>query len=180
MITSPFKKKIITAIFSAAFFAVSLGATGAGVQAGFFPALSLNEHGATASNFEASLTGTLRFTRIPVTAGAGLLAGAADNQGLLGLSAFADWWISDIQIENNWNIYAGFGASAALTLATDSKPELRAGARFFVGMNWLFIDNFIEFYVQQNAVPSISMNFSDNSKDFLFFIPIETGLRFHF
>ncbi len=173
-------RKLLLCILTAAFICLSsMHSTGAGFQLGFFPALTVNQDGIKSENFEANVTGTIRCTRIPLVFGTGLTAGSDKGQANFGLSAFADWWISDIQIENNWNFYSGFGASGILKFSSE-EMALTVGPRFFAGSNWLFLDNFLEFYIQQNIVPSLNYNFNDKSEIFRLYLPFEVGLRFHF
>ena len=172
-------KKLITTAFEAGIIMFSVNALGAGVQAGFFPALSMNQNGTTADTFEANITGTFRLLRLPVVMGSGIVAGVEDSQFSLGVSTFADWWAIDYQIENNWNLYSGFGISALLCFSSE-KITLTTGPRFFVGMNWIFTDHFLELYIQQNAVPSMCLNFAADSRQFKLFLPFESGVRFHF
>ena len=162
---------------------MTLHATGAGVQAGFFPAAAISEEGFSAGAAELNLTGTMRFTRIPLTFGAGLTAGCLESGTSIGLSSFADYWISDAQIKDNWNIYTGFGALLSLQYDFEDDWSITAGPRFFAGMDWIFIDNYIEFYVQQNVVPALYLPFSTSlptEKGFLLMFPFEAGVRLHF
>ena len=176
-------KKIatVTALFIL-LISTKLFATGAGIQAGIYPGLFINENSVKVEQFTGRILGTIRFSRIPMTAGFGLEAGKASSDFAYGFTGFADYYALDLQIKNTWNLYSGFGAEANF-LTTDFKNwGMTAGARFFAGMNWLFWDNFMELYIQQNAVPGYAKNLSDSDSKgvFILSLPFDAGIRFHF
>ena len=152
-----------------------LFATGAGVQFGANPGLLINQDTAKLEKFSATATGTLRFSRLPLALGCGFEAGLSSSDFAYGLSGFADYYALDIQLKNTWNLVSGFGLSGSLLTSDFKDFDAAAGARFFLGMNWLFWDNYLEYYVQQNVVPTIT-----SKKDFLICLPFETGIRMHF
>ena len=157
-------------------------ATGAGVQAGINPGLFINEESIKAEDFTGTLTGTMRFSRIPVAAGFGFEAGKEFSEFTYGFFGYADYYAADIQLENTWNLYTGFGVSASLVTSKFDSCAGSAGVRFFVGMNWLYYDNFLEFFAQQNIVPTCMKNLSvsDSKPIFMLKLPLEAGVRFHF
>ena len=159
-----------------------LCATGAGVQAGLNPGLFINEEKVKPEVFTGTLTGTFRFSRIPVAAGIGLEGGKVFDDFSYGISAFADYYAIDVQLRNTWNMYSGFGSSAAILTSHFDSWTVAAGARFFAGVNWLYYDNFLEFYAQQNIVPTClkSLSNSDSKGIFVLKLPLEAGVRFHF
>ena len=159
-----------------------LSATGAGVQAGINPGLFINEENVKPKFFTGTVTGTFRFSRIPVAAGIGLEGGKVFDDFSYGISAFADYYAIDVQLKNTWNLYSGFGASATILTSHFDSWTVAAGARFFVGMNWLYCDNYMEFYAQQNLVPTYikSLSNSDSKGAFILKLPLEAGIRFHF
>ena len=175
-------KKIILTSFLIAFTAFSLNASGAGFQLGLFPSLKISEDCIQSSDFDINATGTVRCSRIPLVFGAGILAGFKDSAINAGFSAFSDWWIIDSQIENTWNIFSGFGLGTTLKSNFSDSLEINLGPRFFTGMNWLFWDNYLELYIQQNINPVFSKDLKNkNSESSLkMYFPFETGLRFHF
>ena len=170
-------KKGLTLFLSFVLLFSTLSATGAGFQAGIYHSVKLNQDGQTLNPVEVNITGSVRLTRLPLVFGSGI---CADTKGDLGLSAFADWWVNDNQLVNICNLYSGFGFSTFLESNFDDKNTLTLGSRFFIGLNWLFTDNFYEFYLQQNIVPAFCLSFSDLQKDFKLYFPLEAGLRFHF
>ena len=176
-------KKIatVTALFIL-LISTKLFATGAGIQAGIYPGLFINENSEKVEQFTGRILGTIRLSRIPMTAGFGLEAGKASSDFAYGFTGFADYYALDLQIKNTWNLYSGFGAEVSF-LTTDFKDwGMTAGARFFAGMNWLFWDNYLELYIQQNINPVFSKDLKNNNSEssLKMYFPFETGLRFHF
>ena len=165
------KRKTAAIIVTLFLFITKAFATGAGVQVGLRPGILLNENGKDASYFSGTVTGTLRFSRIPLVVGGGFEAGK-DGYGLM---AFADYWYVDVQLKNTCNFYSGFGLSVDLISKNFKNFTYSAGTRFFVGLNWLFYDSAMEFFTQMNLVPTVKSN-----KDFILAIPFETGIRMHF
>ncbi|MBR1638305.1 MAG: hypothetical protein IJ688_02855 [Treponema sp.] len=174
------KKTLLFTILTCCISFFSMEATGAGFQAGFYPAIRISEEGVSKGPLLVNATGTIRCSRIPLVFGAGIITGSENSRAVLGLSVFADWWAIDNQIKNNWNFFSGFGLSAAIKTDFQNNFYFSAGPRFFAGMNWIFIDNFIEAYFQQNILPSISLNTKSENKDFMLYLPFEAGVRLHF
>ena len=168
------KTKITALLFTGLILSARLFATGAGIQAGGNPGLSLNEKDIKLEKFTGTLCGTMRFSRVPVAVGFGFEAGKLFSDFSYGFSGFADYYAIDVQLKNTWNLYSGFGASASL-LSSDFKNWNPAfGARFFIGTNWLFWDNYLEVYAQQNIIPTYC------KKSFMLNLPLEAGVRMHF
>ena len=142
----------------------------------------INEEGVKLERLSGRLTGTIRFSRLPLAIGFGLETGKNASDFSYGFSGFADYYAIDYQIKNTWNLYSGFGAEGSLLTTNFDKWTLTAGARFFVGMNWLFYDNYLEIYCQQNLVPSYIKNLNDTASKggFLLGLPFEAGIRMHF
>lgn len=156
-------------------------ATGAGVQSGAVPGIIINQESAKLENFTGSLTGNMKFSKIPVVIGAGFEAGKLYSDFDFGLSAFADYWFLDLQLINTWSFYSGFGASGKLLTADFKDWNLEAGARFFAGMNYLFWDGYLEIYAQQTIVPTYICNLrKPYSGSFMLCLPVEAGVRMHF
>ena len=163
-------------------FCSKLFATGAGVQIGGNPGLYINDNSVKPDYFSGTLTGTLRFSRIPMSVGFGFEAGKSFSDFAYGLSGFADYYLIDVQLKNTWNFYSGLGIEGNLLTPDFKDWSASAGARLFVGMNWLFYDNYLEFYAQQNIVPGWikSLSQSDSKGAFILKLPLEAGIRFHF
>ena len=159
-----------------------LFATGAGFQAGGNPGLLFNSDEVKLEKFSATATGTVKLSRIPVAAGLGFEAGKVSSDFSYGLYGFADYWLIDLQLKNTWNFYSGIGASGSILTSDFKNFGMTAGARFFAGMNWLFWDNYMELYVQQNIVPSYARSLNDSASEgaFILCLPLECGVRFHF
>ena len=159
-------------------------ATGAGIQVSAKPAVLVNEKGVDFEQFTGRLIGTVKLSRIPLAAGFGFEAGKAGSAFAYGFTGFADYHAVDMQIKNTWNFYSGFGAEGSLLTSNFRNWGMAAGARFFIGMNWLFWDNYMEVYVQQTFVPTYtrSLNSSDSGSKgtFIFGFPFDAGVRFHF
>jgi len=163
-------------------FTSKIFATGAGFQVGLVPGVFVNETTAQVKNLTGNLTGTIRMSKIPVVAGAGVEAGKLFSDFNYGLSAFADYWAIDVQIKNTWSFYSGFGFSGKLLTSDFKNWNFAAGARFFVGTNYTFYDNYLEVYAQQNIVPTYLKNLNASGTDGTFMVcfPFEAGLRMHF
>ena len=167
-------KKIIT--LSLLFFLLVTGlfATGAGVQVGGNPGIFINEDTAKLEKFSGTITGTMRLSRLPVAFGFGFEAGSYFSDFAFGLKGFADYYTVDLQLENTWNLISGFGAQASFITSDFSDWTFIAGPRFFIGVNRLFYDNYLEVFAQQNIVPSFS------KEAFFLDLPLEAGIRMHF
>lgn len=152
-----------------------LFATGAGIQMGTNPGLLINQDSVNLEKFDVTVTGTLRFSRIPAALGFGLETDFSSSDFYYGFSGFADYYALDIQLKNTWNLLSGFGLSGSLLTSDFNDFAAAVGARFFIGMNWLFWDNYLEYYVQQNIVPTIT-----SKNNFFICLPFETGIRMHF
>ena len=174
------KITIITAIFMLSL--TSLYATGAGFQLSADPGIVINSDRVNPEKFSAAVTGTVKLSRIPVAAGFGLEAGKAFSDFAYGIYGFADYWIFDLQLKNTWNFYSGCGASGNLLTSDFKNWSAEAGARIFAGMNWLFWDNYLEVYIQQNVVPTYNFNLNKAASKghFMLCLPFEAGLRLHF
>ena len=175
-------KKII--LISIIFFLclTSLSATGAGFQLGGNPGLLFKDGQVKCEKLSATATGTIKLSRLPLTAGLGFEAGKSFSDFSYGLYAFADYWLIDLQLKNTWNFYSGLGACGSLLTSDFKNFGMTAGARIFAGTNWLFWDNYLELYLQQNIVPSYAVNLNkpDSDGSFMLCFPLEAGLRFHF
>jgi len=176
------KRKSLILIFVLFIILSKASATGAGIQVGLKPHCLINQDGNTFKDFSGTLTGTLRFSRIPLVIGGGFEAGKIEinknpsqDSAAFGFSAFADYWIADIQLINTCSFYSGFGACINLLTPNFKDFSYSAGARFFAGLDWLFYDNFLELFAQQNIVPTIKSN-----GDFFIALPLEAGIRMHF
>lgn len=163
------------------FFTFKTFALGSGVQIGGLPSFNISENGVSFSDFEGNLTGTIKLFRLPAAFGFGLEAGLENKDFMFGLSGFFDYWALDLQLENTWNLYSGFGIFGKIMMNTVSDFTGTLAARFFIGSNLLFYDNFLEYYWQVNVQPGYEKSFTENSKAaFKLFLPLETGVRFHF
>ena len=176
-------KKLIT-IFSFIFLSSlsHIFATGAGVQLSGNPGLFINQDSIKPEQFTARATGTIKSGRLPLAFGFGLEAGKNYSEFNYGISGFVDYHALELQLKNTWNFYSGFGAEGSLLTHNFEGCTMNAGARFFAGMNWLFYDNYLELYFQQNLVPAYSKVLSDSKSQaaFIFGFPLEAGIRMHF
>lgn len=165
-------KRKISALIITLFLSLSAAfATGAGIQAGLKPEVLINQHGKDFNGFSGTISGSLRLSRIPLVVGAGLELG---KEGY-GLMAFADYWVVDLQVKNTCNFYSGFGFCADVLTKSFKDFSYSAGTRFFAGLNWLFYDNYLEVFAQQNIVPTYK-----STNNFIIALPFEAGIRMHF
>lgn len=175
-------KKLALSFSILLIFAVNSYSLGAGVQVGISPSVDINQNGLSVNNTSANLTGTIKTFRIPAVFGVGLDAGIENSDFIFGASGFFDYWFIDCQIKNTWNLYSGAGISAKFLLDTNTDKFVSAAVRFFAGMNWLFYDNYLEYYAQLNLAPTYFAPISSEFKNgtFRLSIPVETGVRLHF
>lgn len=176
-------KKIIT-ISIISFFCIfsKVSATGAGVQLSGNPGLLINQENIKPERFTGRVIGTIKSGRLPVAAGFGLEGGKLFSDVSYGFTAFADYYALDLQVKNTLNLYSGFGAEGSLLTKNFNDWTVCAGARFFAGINWTMYDNYLEFYIQQNAVPGFIKDLSKSSTKpaFMLGLPLEAGIRMHF
>lgn len=173
-------KKITLIIFSVFLLSFNAFSIGAGVQFSGIPSVDIQKDDVSINNFQAKLTGTFRLFRIPSAFGLGIEAGSDFNQFVFGPSAFFDYYFIDTQIENNWSFYAGAGTSGKLMFTTKFDPSLTGGLRLVAGFDWVFFDNYLEYYSQIVAEPSYVYYPSSDKGLFRIALPIETGVRLHF
>lgn len=173
-------KKATVICFLLCLFSVKVFSIGAGIQFSGIPSFDIQQEGISINNYEAKLTGTFRLFRIPASFGLGIEAGADFNQFIFGPSAFFDYYFIDTQIENNWSYFAGAGLSGKAMFTTSFDPSLTAGLRLVTGMDWVFLDNYIEYYSQIVLEPSYVFYPSAGRSLIRIGVPIETGVRLHF
>ena len=163
-------------ITSVLIFFVTTGAhaLGAGVQVSGIPELLLNQKYINYDKLTTNISGTFKMERIPFTVGSGIEIGSFLSDLDYGFSLFSDFRAIDFQLVNTCSIYSGIGASVKF-LTTDFRNWfIAAGARCFAGVSLLFYDGYLEFYAQQNVVPTYMKN------TFIMCLPFETGMRMHF
>lgn len=181
------KLKIAIAIIFLIFTSTTF-ATGAGVIAGVKPGFFINEDGNSSSGIMTTVSGSFHVSRIPLVVGLGVELGKPQNfnniadQMLIGVSGFVDYWIIDYQIKNTSNFIAGFGLTLGLLTPDIKDWNLYMGARFFAGFTWLFFDNYIEVFAQQNFIPTYHKNLKTAESPYAMNLglPFEFGVRLHF
>ena len=147
---------------------------GAGVQVSGIPEILVNQKYLNYDKLTVNITGTFKMERLPLTVGSGVEIGNFFSDFDYGFSLFADFRAIDFQLVNTCSVYSGIGATVKLLTSDFTSWFNAAGARLFVGMSWLFYDGYLEFYAQQNAVPTYMKN------TFMLCLPFETGMRMHF
>lgn len=172
-------KILITILFSF-IFSFNVYSLGAGIQMSYNPALDFNTNETKLDSHDGNITGTVHLFRIPAVFGFGLEFGSNYSDFYMGTSGFFDYWFIEHQIKNTWNLYSGAGITARYMFNFNNSQYIEAGPRIFAGMNWLFLDNYIEYYLQLTAVPEFLYNFSSQKYGYRLSTPIETGVRLHF
>ena len=175
-------KKFLSFVFCVCFlFCSKVFAIGAGVQIGAGPSFS-----GGVGHFE-NVTGTLKFFRIPLVIGFGIESGSFYDDFAIGASAFADYWLLNLQKDyENWLFYSGIGLSGDILFSFNEKSFGSYGLRLFCGVDWPLMDNFLELYVQATSnIFVIPDNTFKKAGDFLLGdvgirVPAEMGIRFHF
>lgn len=181
-----FNKKTLLIASLFFFFCTKVFAIGAGFSVSANPTASFNLFSANPStdfNFSADVDGSLRFSRIPLVLAFGgeiaLPGSSLSNNFGFGVNLNCDYWFIDTQIYNTWSFYSGAGLALNFLYNTINSFSFSSGIRFFAGVNVTFLDNYIEYFVQLNAVPQFTVC-TNSYKDFSLKFPVETGLRFHF
>ena len=115
-----------------------------------------------------------------------------DNSGVahvpwrINLGVTADYWFFNKEIKGIWHWYWGVGGAADLGFTTyKTTSYIGLGPRVLIGMNWFFMDGFMELYAQQVAQPMIQFAIGPDGTDHgIFRVPLyfpgEVGLRFYF
>lgn len=153
---------------------------GAGAQISLIPSMYFGNEKVNFSSLEFNATGTIRLMRFPVVFGIGLEGASYNSNFSFGASAFADYWLIDKQIYNNWNWYFAAGLSGKFMTSVESEKSLNAAVRAVVGVNCLLLDNYIEVYAQGVTAPGITKDFETSSTYFNINFPVEIGARVHF
>lgn len=145
---------------------------GAGAQLGVIP---------SAESLEFSAAGTMRLDRIPIQFAFGLNGGSIDDECIFGMGGSVDFIFLNIQIINNWNFYSAAGLGGDFYLGTNKNFYTSAGLRALLGMDFLFMDGFLQLYFQQVIEPCFVFKNDATYKNGLCLkFPIEAGLRFQF
>ncbi|MFA6856847.1 MAG: hypothetical protein WCR31_06525 [Treponema sp.] len=96
-----------------------------------------------------------------------------------------DYWVMNPTIKGIWKWYWGFGGTVSTTVSADWDLYLSVGPRAVIGMNWHFLDGFLELYTQGAFQPEIEFAFgSDGSANGIVrtpvYFPFNIGVRFWF
>ncbi|MBP5520769.1 MAG: hypothetical protein J6X84_09380 [Treponema sp.] len=178
-----FHTKTICTFFVVIFVFISKGfSTGAGIQAGIVPGVLINKDEVPSHKLTTVLTGTIKSGRLPLVVGFGFEAGQTLTDFSYGIKGFCDYWLIENQLQNTWNFFSGLGFSGSIQTYDFQDFNFEVSARAFVGMNWLFYDHFLEFYVQQNIAPTYIKSTNDlvQKNNYLINFPFEAGLRMHY
>lgn len=89
-----------------------------------------------------------------------------------------DYWLINPPINDYCNFFAGIGAGYGIE-AWKTDFTLNSVKRIVFGFNWIYLDGFMEPFIQlaiqQNSF--INANFNSNTT---FTFPVSTGIRFYF
>ncbi|MBR7063840.1 MAG: hypothetical protein IKI31_01600 [Treponema sp.] len=108
------------------------------------------------------------------------------NPWRINIGATADYWFLNKEIIGLWHWYWGVGGAADIGFTTYATTcYIGVGPRVLIGMNWFFMDGFMELYAQQVAQPMIQFAIGPDGTDngvfrFPIYFPAEVGLRFYF
>ncbi len=179
------KHHIKTTLLSALFalcITSNVFATATGIKIEGSPGLLINDSNVKLDRLTGKFIGNMKFGRIPISTGLGIAFGKNADEFSYGIAGFIDYYVLDIQLKNTWNLFSGFGAEGDLLTKNLYDWKASFGAKFFIGMNWLLYDNYLELYVQQNVVPTYvkDLNESGLKGDFILSLPLEYGIRMHF
>lgn len=157
-----------------------ISAIGAGAQCSIIPSLTPSSSSINYKGLNASITGTIKFMRIPASFGFGLETGDNSETFSFGINCFFDYYFIDTQIKNNWNFYSGLGISGKLLTNKDLFWQTGANFRILAGANCLLYDNYLELYGQFAIAPGLVKAFSESNCLFVINLPVEIGMRVHF
>ena len=155
-------------------------AVGAGVQFQTSENLIISQEITEFNRLGAGISGNIKGSRFPFVFGSGINAEVVNSSFSLGFTSFFDYWLLDVQVKNNFNFYSGVGIGNNFTFSFDSEKSDLLNGRLFAGVNWLFLDNYIELYFQQNICPGVEFNITEKTNAFALSIPFEIGVRWHF
>lgn len=105
---------------------------------------------------------------------------------ILTFAASADWQLINAEIKGLWHWFGGFGIVADVGFTTTRTNVYTGfGPRAFIGMDWFFMDGFLELYAQQVLQPMLHFAFGNDAREngafrFAVRFPSEIGLRFYF
>jgi len=188
------RKKIVT--FAAAFIlsaSAGIFATGIGPQMNFNPGFTPGYTDYPASwGFACSA----KFDSVPVywalSTDGGYYSYKTDtSSGYVSTTLFnttltGDYWVMNPTINGIWKWYWGFGGAVSTSFAANGKNfYLKAGPRAVVGMNWFFLDGFLELYAQGAIQPELEFAFGEDGTHngvvrVPFYFPFNSGVRFWF
>jgi hypothetical protein len=96
-----------------------------------------------------------------------------------------DYWVMNPTIRGIWKWYWGVGGIVSTTVSAGGNLYLSVGPRAVIGMNWHFLDGFLELYTQAAFQPEIELAFGeDGSANGIVrapvYFPFNIGVRFWF
>ncbi len=130
--------------------------------------------------YEAGLSCSIKTDNVPISLG--FSADWSLSEKLFRANAVCDYWILNPQVSDYASFFAGFGGMAGVSFGGLRKNEIffNAAPRFFFGLNWIFYDGFLEYFVQLAAMPEFSFGNIESENRFALKFPCNAGIRFYF
>lgn len=98
------------------------------------------------------------------------------SENIFKAKATCDYWIFNPQISDYTQFFSGLGAAAGLSACKNS-AAFTAAPRLVIGLNWIFYDGFLEYFIQGAAEPEFSFG---NGNNFSLKFPCNAGIRLYF
>ena len=87
-----------------------------------------------------------------------------------------DYWIFNPAIGNYSYFFAGAGIMAGSSIKS-ANVTFNAAPRIITGINWIFYDGFLEYFIQAALQPEIQLGKKSNM---LLTVPVNAGIRLYF
>lgn len=170
--TSARRKRNLIIAALALFFSAEIFSMGIGPQLDFSAGTDGSE-----GIFQAGISCTMKADNFPLVVSVATDYDFSENSLNAGISG--DYWIFNPQIGKYSSFFAGPGVFAGGSFGgtEESGALFCVGPRFVLGLNWIFYDGFLEYFVQAALQPEWK---TGKSTDFNFKVPCNAGIRLYF
>ena len=124
--------------------------------------------------FQAGISCSMKADNFPLAVSVATDYDFSENSMNAGISC--DYWIFNPQIGNYSSFFAGPGAFAGGSFSSGS-AFFCAAPRLVLGVNWIFYDGFLEYFVQAAVQPEWKIG---TTAEFSLKVPCNAGLRLYF
>ncbi len=98
------------------------------------------------------------------------------SENIFRAKASCDYWVLNPQLSDYTMFFTGLGATAGLSACKNS-AAFTAAPRLVIGLNWIFYDGFLEYFIQGAAEPEFTFS---NENNFSLKFPCNAGIRLYF